>query len=408
LSQISSLTKWYANNQELIFLFIISAIVYSFVYYYTPNARPDLDLFHEINHYSGWELWWDQGQYYKMSGEMVNGTFNGKDAFYPIGYPILGIPSLLLGSHDSVFSHHRFFLPDLMIYFFVVYTTFKLTYRLTESKKISILSLCFLFFLTPYFIWFMQPWNLHVVDIGIIGFFYILFRKKEDLTNRSLIIAGLLAGWIFSARFLDILWLVPMTIVFIIFNPKRIMVIAPGLVLITLVLFSNYVYFGSPTTMSYGYETALQDQSKDYDLYHKVGYNKFDLNIKIMANRSYCILIDPMHCLPPKIEDQRVNDYWYYGLFDKLPILSVTSWFLIFSPLGIYLLFKKYSTYQRWILLTLIFGFVMANVFYTADYAFNAGWTKFFRYQMFWLPLFTIFSIYGMTSIYYVIKSKIT
>lgn len=393
---LSNVTK---KNEIL--LLLIAIIIYSYSYYYLPDmiSRPELS-FKDVPYLSGWELWHDQGEYYLMSTKLATGSFNATYFIYPLGYPILGTPSALLGSEDSIFSHHRFFLPDLLMYLAVVYVTYQLTYRLTQSVKTSILSLAFLFFLTPYLLWFLQPWELHVVDVGLLGIFYLLFSGKEEVSGKNIMIAGLLAGWIFSARYLDVIWVLPVGLLFFISNPRKIKYLIPGVILVGAVFFGNFIFLGSPFHLSNEYESILAGDNTEVTLYQKVGLHQFDINPKIMANRTYCILIDPMHCLPQKTGDSSVDTWWYYTLHDKIPILNGTSWFLSLSPIGAYLLLRQFHDQQRKILVGLLIGFVLACIFYTSDWGFSSGWTIFFRYEMFWLPIFTIFSVYALRTLF--------
>jgi len=213
------LKSWIEKNKKFIFLFIFVAFVYSSFYDVYP-ARPGAHL--PVPQLSlGWELWADQGAYYEMSTAIANGSFSSENFFYGLGYPILGVPFVWMGSEDSVFSHHRFFIPNLILLFAVVYMTYNLTYRITENTTISVISIMSLLFLTLYLQWFIEPWNLHVADVGILGIFYIFFRKPESISKKQLIVAALLVGWIFSTRYLDIFWLLPIFIVYLIFNIKK-------------------------------------------------------------------------------------------------------------------------------------------------------------------------------------------
>ena len=394
--------SWIEKNKKSIFLFIFVAFVYSSFYDVYP-ARPGAHL--PVPQPSlGWELWADQGEYYEMSTAIANGSFSSENFVYGLGYPILGVPFVWMGSEDSVFSHHRFFIPNLILLFAVVYMTYNLTYRITENTTISVISIMSLLFLTLYLQWFIEPWNLHVADVGILGIFYIFFRKPELISKRQLIVAALLVGWIFSTRYLDVFWLLPIFTVYLIFNIKKIVYFIPGVLVIMLVLTSHVVYFDDPFELPHVYRTVYPDNV--HPAFNGVPFDLYEWDLTYISMRLYCISFDPMYCLPEKTGDSIVDDAWYYSLWDKTPILASSSAFLAISPLGIFLLLRKYSSQQRLILVALLVGFIAAMISYTATAWFASGWTRFFRYEMFWFPLFTIFSVYGIMFLYYKIKSK--
>jgi len=171
-----------------------------------------------------------------------------------------------------------------------------------------------------------------------------------------------------------------------------------------LVLTSHVVYFGDPFELPHVYRTVYPDNV--HPAFNGVPFDLYEWDLIYISIRLYCISFDPMYCLPEKTGDSFVDDAWYYSLWDKTPILASSSAFLAISPLGIFLLLRKYSSQQRLILVALLIGFIAAMISYTATAWFASGWTRFFRYEMFWFPLFTIFSVYGMTFLYYKIKSK--
>lgn len=394
------------KNERIILLLIITTLVYSSFYSIYP-AKPGVSYFMGFIHdQPGWKAWFDQGEYYKMSTVIAQGKFNSSSFTYGLGYPVLGVPFALISPDDSsVLSEQRFFIPNLLIFLTIVYITFNLTYNLTQNTKVSILCVAFLLFLTLYIPWFIEPWNLHVTDIGVLGIFYIFFRNPENITKKHLIIAGLLAGWMFSASYLDIFWLIPIFSIFLIFNLKKIVYFIPGIMLIALVLFAHYSYFGNPLELPNVYHSVMPDaHNPNWD---KVGFHAYDWDLKIIGERTFCILFDPQYCMPPKTGDISVDNHWFYALVDKTPILASSSAFLIISPFGIFILLKKMKGFQRKALVSLLIGFVVAWISYTSTVNFDSGWTRFFRYEMFWFPLFTIFSIYGMYCIYSKIKSRI-
>jgi len=253
-------------------------------------------------------------------------------------------------------------------------------------------------FLTLYLPWFIEPWNLHVVDVGILGIFYLLFRNKNDLHKFDILLVGLLAGWMFSTRYLDIFWIFPMFAVLIIFKPKKILYLIPGILIVLLVLFSHVYYFDDALELPHVYRQVYSDF--EHPMLVGMPFHAYDWEIKIISERLYCILFEPLYCVPASSGNQEVDNHWYYSLWDKTPILASASVFLIFSPFGIVLILKKFHGYQRWIIIALLIGFVSAMISYNASAHFAAGYSRFFRYEMMWIPLFSVFSFIGIYHLY--------
>lgn len=396
----------YEQRKFRILLFLITVVIFSSFYVFYPSARPGLSLDTGDDEFQkGWYFWFDQGEYFKITEAIATGTFSSQDYLYPLGYPILGVPFAILGKLNILFSYHQFFVPNLLLLFGIVFMTFYMIIRLTKIVVFAIIALILLLFFSGYIEWFIEPWTIHILDFGLFGIFYILFRSQQEISNKHLIIAGLLAGWIFSTRFVDLIWVAPMFATFIVFNPKKIKYFFLGFVVIGMVFLSHYVFFDDPLTLPYWYEVATAP-GHDQNLIDKTGLERWSFDFKIIE-RIYCILFDPFYCLPEKSGDEFVDNWWYYALFDKTPILVSSSVFFIFSPPGIYLLFKKTQKYERWILISLIIGFLASILFFTSTYGFTAGWTRFWRYEIFWYPIFTIFSVFGLHFIYQKLSSKI-
>jgi len=384
--------------KNIIFFFVIIALVYSFFYPYAP-AKPAINNFEIYHEKSGWELWYDQGQYYKMSEEFARGTFDQKDYVYPLGYTLLGVPFVLFSQDGSFLFHHRYFIPNLLILFGVTYMSYNLTCSLTQNYKAGILCIALLLFFSPLLLFHTQPWSNHVTGIAMLGIFYLLWQNSREMPNRTIIMSSLFVGWIFSARYVDIFWAIPFFITFLILYFKKWKYLLPGVALILLVPFSHYYYFEDPFQLPHQYRGAIPTYDRENNSYEPVGLNKYDFDLSIISTRIYCVLLEPLHCLPEETGITKVDNHWYNSLHDKIPFLIVSP-FLIISPFGVYIVLRKYPGNQRWILVSMLIAFVASVTYYSAANAFHSGWTIFFRFYMFWLPFFTIFSVYAMNHIY--------
>jgi len=361
-------------------------------------ARPDLGF---LDTQFNWENWNDQGIYFSMASKVVNGTFSSND-YLPtgLGYPILAIPSIIL-SGGSVFLHHTFFVPNLLIFVSLVFLAFRLMKRFTKDFWLSILGLAAFFFVSPFILWSVEPWNGHVVEFGILGIIFLLMG--QNITNKSIIFASILAGWIFSARLADVLWVLPIFAAFFSVHPKKIVYFFPFVLIVGLVLLSHWVYFDDPLATIF-----LFDRTQTPELYNSVGLDRINFDFITISNRTFCLFLNPLSCVPAESGVESVDTWWYKALYNKFPILVYGLGLLVFSPLGIFLLLKKLEPLQKIVLIGILVGFSASFLFYTSLYNFTSGWTLFFRYHIFWLPVFAVFSIYGLKFLLDGFRNKIT
>jgi len=380
---------------------IVAFIFFSVSYIFHP-ARPELGfLFSFADAPYNWENWHDQSVYFSMANKLVDGSFSANSYSQTgLGYPILSIPSIILNSKDSILYHHSFFIPNLLMFLATVYVTFSLMKKSTKNFWLPILGISAFLFVSPYLLWFVEPWNGHVVDFGIIGIVYFLMRDHGEVTKKSIIFASLLAGWIFAARYVDIIWVLPIFVAFFIFKPKKFLYFFPCIIIIGLVLFSHWVYFDDALILLSNFDNIGTEYEHERILYEKTGIGIFNLEITTLGNRTFCLFFNPSNCIPPETGDSYVDNWWFKALDNKIPLSVYGLGLLVFSPLGIFILLRKYEIRQKSILVGLLIGFLGSFVFYTSIYIFSSGWTPFFRYHIFWIPVFAVFSIYGLNFVY--------
>ena len=183
-------------------------------------------------------------------------------------------------------------------------------------------------------------------------------------------------------------------------NPKKIPYFFPCVLIVGLVLFSHWIYFDDPLQFPSFYDMETLENKFDNVLHEKTGMGRFNLEIGTLGNRAFCIFFNPLHCLPEKTGDQFVDNWWFKALYNKIPLSIFGFGLLFFSPLGIFLLLRKYELQQKLILIGFLVGFLSSFIFYTSVFTFSSGGTPFFRYHIFWLPAFAIFSIHGLNFVY--------
>jgi len=389
---------------------IVAFIFFSVSYIFHP-ARPELGfLFSFADAPYNWKNWIDQQIYFGLANSLVDGSFSDR-YLIGFGYPILAIPSIILNSKDSILYYHSFFIPNLLMFLATVYMTFSLMKKSTNVFWLPILGIFAFLFVSPYLLWFVEPWNGHVVEFGIIGIVYFLMRDNDEVTKKSIIFASLLAGWIFAARFVDIIWVLPIFVAFFIFKPKKMLYFFPCIIIIGLILFSYWIYFDDALIFIPNfdnsvteYDNSVTEYDKERVLFEKIGIDRFNLEITTLGSRTFCLFFNPPNCIPPETGDSYVDNWWFKALDNKIPLSVYGLGLLVFSPLGIFLLLRKYEIRQKSILVGLLIGFLSSFVFYTSIYSFSSGWTPFFRYHIIWIPVFAVFSIYGLNFVYQKIR----
>jgi len=341
------------NNTLIVIIF--ASILFSLSYLFHP-ARPDLGVFSFFDTPYNWEHWFDQRAYSIIATKFVDGTLDTPDPgsgvgyVTGLGYPILSVFSIIFSSKDSVFFHHGFFVPNLLLFLGVVYMTFNLMKRLTKNLWISVLGISAFFLLSPYLIWFVEPWNGHVIEFAIIGIVFLLIRQKNMVPKKSIMLACLLAGWIFATRYVDILWVLPIFIPFFILNPKKLPYIFPAIVIIVLVLFSHLIYLGDP--LQFPNSLSLGEEEEN-SLYGKTDLEMFNFDIETLSNRTFCIFFNPLHCQLEETGNEFVDNWWYKALYNKIPLSIYGLGLLGFFPIGVFLLLRKSQSQERFLLIGL-------------------------------------------------------
>lgn len=143
----------------------------------------------------------DQGYYYLMAKEILNGTLKSTDYLYGLGYPVLGILFYKL-FHGSPFEYL-----NLFCFISTAIFTVKIANKLTGSLLISIVAT--LIFMSQSIIvaeQFVMPWSSTVVVAAYSYTIYTLLFNRPTLY--SVLFLGVATGISFAARYVDaILWL---------------------------------------------------------------------------------------------------------------------------------------------------------------------------------------------------------
>jgi len=352
------------DSTKLIALGIISLTF--FLYSYWLNlSRPG------VYYEKGWYGWYDQSQYLQMAQDMASFSLAGGHYVYGLGYPVLG------AIFYNIYPLDPFLIPNAVIFICTILLTY-LTARKYLSEELSIFSSLVLLFATPLINYVTVPWSSTVSLFCLSILFYIVSNGVRSKFTSALV--GICFAWTFSARFVDAVFLVPLAVAFFIESKNEknfardivIAVISAGII-VSIVLFTQQVYFGSPFRTPYS-----DSQEHDYP-----GLGIFDISR-----------------IPDSLFSVIINPFMKYDQVEAPLLLS--AFIFIFSPLGVISMLK---TKQRLVWLALLLGFIMAIFFYSSFIAFGAYNLKYWciHYIKMWFPALSILSVSG---VFYLLSQK--
>lgn len=200
-----------AKHDPILVALLVMAATYFLLYYITDPARPaGMVSWFGWNDYSQYPLGWfgfhDQGSYLQLAHTLANFDFNQlKNVYsYGLGYPLVAVPALWLGLDNDPFV---FF--NLFVFVFAIFAVYRLAYKLI-SPTAGWMAGFGLLFATPLIKYTDQPWNSTVCLLAMSGLLLVLIVKK--INKWYALIAGLLVGWAFAARYVDVVWLGPLAL----------------------------------------------------------------------------------------------------------------------------------------------------------------------------------------------------
>ena len=150
---------------------------------------------------AGWWAFYDQSQYLRLAHALARLDFDRLLPVYTygIGYPLVAVPAMWLGITKDPFV---FF--DLFAFVFATYAVCRAAGKLI-SPVAGLFAGFGLVLATPLIQYVDQPWNSTVC---LVVMSFLLVTLTRDVITRSRALAvGLMLGWAFAARFVDVLWL---------------------------------------------------------------------------------------------------------------------------------------------------------------------------------------------------------
>ncbi len=354
------------NNPALVALLLFAGAFFCLFYLTDPTRPANVFSFFGFEDYAKYPLgWWgyyDQSQYLGMAKALATFDYGGLQATYSygLGYPVVAVPSLWLGFTKDPFVFFNFF-----TFIFAIFATYKAAKHFV-SPFAGLLAGFGLTFATPLIAYTAQPWNSTVCLVAISTILLIATSKVPG--KKIAVLAGFMVGWVFAARYVDIVWLLPLAAASMYRGSfKRLLKLglfaAIGAALWVLpVLYSHYKFFGSPLRTPYVNHLGLgENDGSDQQL------SAYKLSNVPSATLGMFV--------SPRLAGEEDNDR---GL------LITMFWILAAIP-GAFIILKKPK--NRWFFGTFIAATVVSYLFYlsfraSTPYSLKYGVLHYFK--MFW------------------------
>lgn len=313
-----------------------------------------------------------------MTYELSHGYLTTDGFRMGLGYPLITVPFYLLIGKDALF------IPNLAAFAGTLYFSYLLFSSLTNEllAKISVLFMIFATTL-PYHhvIW----WNHGITIFCLIALSYLAINS---LTNTRLMLAGFLAGLAFFTRYFDVLVFLPI-LIHIIWHSKSPKFRGLILTFIAVIPFiiapfvAHWLVFGDPLMSPY--RTSFTSPLRIFQP-EKIPYHFF-----------LSFLYFP--------EDISVG---MEGLGMLKMTVLIGAFYMIFAPLGAYLLHK--SSNRKNLIMGMVASIIVCVLYSSSFWQFHSGtfgqFPADFRYLLLVYPYMILFSVVGLSSFLKIYQRK--
>lgn len=320
---------------------------------------------------AGYLSWFDQRSYVAETASLARFALPSIHSYqYGLGYPIVGVPFYWMG-----FTADPLLIPDLLLLACGLILTYRLTIALTGRRLLAAVVVGVLVIASPLIGLTIVPWSTSVTLVCVVGAMLIATRP---FSTRGAITMGLLMGWAFSARYLDLVLVAFIAVYYVVLAVRSrpvaalVGVGAPAAAVAALVAISQWLVFGSPFRTPYGSHldptTGASDQSA--------------------AN--YRLVWIPKHFIETFVTG---FDYSAGMRSDHDPLLFITP-LLILLPLGAALVLWRGAS-RRALHITFLVGTIVQGSIYLAFRA-GGGRDLHFNNARYWIasyPYWLILSV---------------
>ena len=325
---------------------------------------------------NNWFGWWDQSQYLLIARNLAQFTIVPSQYLYGLGYPILG------ALFYNLYPTNPFLIPNLLMYLLTSWVYLHIV-RQYLSEELSFLTILLMLWATQLTTFFVVPWNNSIAIVGMGILIYLGSVVREIRWTHSIII-GLVIGWVFAARYVDVFFLLPVTLYIYIREFRRLRS------QIKFALLSAGVAFGIFCVILYTHQYA-------FGSFFKTPYH---LHLQPGGHSDQSLSAFQIYRVPDHLYSLIINPYQFhhlkYGLLNT-PLLGY-SFFFIFSLTGFsYLIFYR----QNWMIAVIFVTMLFSFVFYGSFTSTRASDLKYhcLRYFALWYPLLTLTAVLGISKL---------
>ena len=347
------------------FIAVISIITF-FISYLTNDLRPSVT--------KGWFGWWDQSQYLQMSHDLSSFRLVAQNYFYGLGYPIIG------ALFYRVYPTNPFLIPNLLLYIMTIVLYFKIS-REYLSVELSVLTVLLIMWGTQLTEFFVVPWSnsISITGIGILIYLATVVREIRSVHG---IIIGIVLGWVFAARYVDMVLFLP--IVIYIYTRE----VSKSWKNMKYVLLSGCIFFIIFCAILYSHQYAFGSFLK----------TPYHLHIQPGGHSDQSLAAFSLSRIPDHLYSIIINPYQFHYLkYWRLntPLLG-HSFFFILALAG----FSYSICYKRdWVIVVTFLSMIASFAFYGSFTSTRASDLKYhcLRYFSLWYPILSLMAVLGLS-----------
>lgn len=342
-----SLLRRHADVVAIFLASVAYGLYYWMIYGWRPGAWQPL----------GYLTWADQSSYLVELRYLAGFSLPATADEYSrgLGYPLTGVPAWWLGLHDEPF------LPgNLLMLGITVAASYVVARRLTGSRVIPWALVGILLMASPMVELVIVPWSTTVTLVAM-ALTLVIATSPRGVTTGGAVGIGMLAGWAFAARYLDVLAIAAIGLWYLIAGGRagwirRTLAMAvPALSWLTLAALSQLVVHGSLFATGY---TRHQGNPQSFGYYSL-------LRVPRQFWETFVTAIDSIK-----------------GRIDADPLFAITP-LLVLMPVG-FILVMRVPRRWRGLHIAALTGSVVQGTIYIAG-EFGGASALWFRSPRFWI-----------------------
>lgn len=323
-----------------------------------------------------WLGWWDQSQYMIIAKNLSRFAIVPGQYFYGLGYPILGV------FFYKFYPADPFLIPNLVMYLLTSLLYFS-AFRKYLSENLAFMAILLMLGATPLIYFFVVPWNNSVTVIGM-GILIYLGSVVKEIRLAHAVTIGLVLGWVFAARYVDVFFLLPITFYIYMREIRR------SRKQIKLALMSSCIAFGIFCIVLFTHQYAFGSILK----------TPYHMHIQPGGHSDQSLSAFQISRVPDHLYSIIINPYQFHSLKHasiNTPLLGY-SFFFVFSMAGFsYLILCR----RNWMFAVILVTMVVCFVFYGSFSSTKGSDLKYncLRYFALWYPLLTLAAVLGISKL---------